>query len=187
MITRKLTFAFFLSFAVLLGSGSVSLQAQVAPTAFRNPISLSVGGMGSVFNPEYPNYVSYRLGGVGAYVDVNLFHGIGVEAEGRWQRLREFQGISQDNDLIGPRVRLRHVWRATPYVKVLGGFSNMNFGIYNATGRFTTIAFGGGVDIRLTRRWTVRPIDVEYQWWPDFLGDSLTPRGASAGISYRIF
>jgi opacity protein-like surface antigen len=184
MITRKPTFAFFLSFAVLLGSGSVALRAQVAPTAFKSPISLSVGGMGSVFNPYY---ISNKLGGVGAYVDVNLFHGIGIEAEGRWQRFHEFEGISQDNYLIGPRVRLKHIWRATPYVKVLGGYSHMNFEDNIATGRFTTIAFGGGVDIHLTHRWTVRPIDIEYQYWPDFLGDSLTPHGVSAGVSYRIF
>ena len=184
MMTRKLAFAFSLFSVVLLGIGPAALKAQVVPSAFKSPISLSVGGMGSVFDPDY---VSNKLGGLGAYVDLNLFHGLGIEAEGRWQRFNEYQGISQDNYLIGPRVRIRHIWHVTPYVKVLGGYSHMNFEDNIATGRFTTIAFGGGVDIRLTRRLTVRPFDAEYQYWPSFLGGSLSPYGASAGMSYRIF
>lgn len=184
MMIRKFAFVFSLFCIVLLGTGPAALRAQVVPSAFKSPISLSVGGMGSVFDP---NYVSNKLGGLGTYVDLNLFHGIGIEAEGRWQRFHEYQGISQDNYLIGPRVRIRHIWRLTPYVKVLGGYSHMNFEDGIATGRFTTIAFGGGVDIHLTRRWTVRPFDAEYQYWPNFLGSSLSPYGASAGISYRIF
>jgi len=184
MIIRESPFAFFLSIIVMLGAGSPSLRAQVVPSALRSPISLTVGGTTSVFDPDY---IPTKLVGLGAYVDVNLFRGIGVEGEGRWQRFHEYQGISQDNYLIGPRVQLRHFWRARPYVKALGGFSNMNFEDGIGTGRFTTFAFGGGVDIHLTRRWTVRAIDAEYQYWPSFLSVTLSPYGASAGISYRVF
>ena len=172
------------SIVLVLGVASATSQAQVAPSAFRSPFSLTVGGTTSVFDP---NYIPTKLVGLGVYVDVNLFHGIGVEGEGRWQRFHEYQGISQDNYLIGPRVQLRHFWRARPYVKALGGISNMNFEEGIGTGRFTTLAFGGGVDLHLTRRWTVRAIDAEYQYWPRFLGGTLSPYGASAGISYRIF
>ncbi len=98
-----------------------------------------------------------------------------------------YQGISQDNYLIGPRVKVLHLWRAQPYVKALGGFSNMNFGGGSGTGRFTTLAFGGGIDLRVTRRWSVRAVDFEYQYWPTFLNSYLTPYGVSAGASYRIF
>jgi hypothetical protein len=184
MIPKKLAFAIFLSSAVLFVAGPAVMRAQVAPSAFRSPISLTVGGTASVFDPDY---ISNKLGGVGAYMDLNVFHGIGVEAEGRWQRFHEFEGVSQDNYLIGPRVQLKHFWLARPYVKVLGGFSNMNFEEGLGSGRFTTLAFGGGVDIHVTRRWSVRAIDVEYQYWPTFLDGSLSPYGASAGISYRIF
>jgi Outer membrane protein beta-barrel domain len=182
MIFRKLSLAFLLSPAVLLFANLAS--AQVAPTALRSPLSLTVGGTVSVFDP---NYISNKLIGFGGYVDLNVFHGIGVEAEGRWQRFHEYQGISQDNYLIGPRVQILHLWRARPYVKALGGFSNMNFGPGEGNGRFTTLAFGGGVDLHLTRHWSVRPVDVEYQYWPTFFNGSLTPVGVSAGVSYRIF
>jgi len=83
-------------------------------------------------------------------------------------------------------VKVLHFWKAQPYVKALGGFSNMNFGKYG-TGRFTTIAFGGGIDLRVTRRISIRAIDAEYQFYPSFLGSDLQPYGLSAGIGYRIF
>ena len=146
-----------------------------------------MGGTVSAFDPDY---IQNKAVGIGAYADLNLFHGIGIEGVARWQRFHDAYGISQDNYLVGPRYKLHHVWRAQPYVKALGGFSNMNFGNYGyyaGTGRFTTIAFGGGVDFHLTRRITVRAIDAEYQWWPSFLGTSLNPYGVSAGASYRIF
>lgn len=182
MTWNKRFFAFFFFFFLLLNSGWI--RAQVAPAAFKSPISLTAGGMVSAFEPDYiPN----KLAGVGAYVDLNIFHGIGIEAEGRWQHIHETYGISQDNYLIGPRVKVLHIWRAQPYVKALGGFSNMNFEDNIAHGRFTTVAFGGGIDIKVTRRWSVRAIDAEYQIWPKFLGSNLQPYGASVGIGYRIF
>jgi hypothetical protein len=174
-------------FLLLLSALSTGIAgAQVAPTAFKSPLSLTVGGMVSGFQPDY---VNYKLGGVGTYIDLNIFHGIGIEAEGRWQRFHELDGISQDNYLVGPRVKVLHIWRAQPYVKALGGFSEMNFGTFsgNETGRFTTFAFGGGVDLKLSRRWSVRPIDAEYQIWPYFGNSTLSPYGLSAGIGYRIF
>lgn len=183
MIVKRSCFAFFLICVVVLGTATRGAGAQTAPAAFKGSLSLSAGGMVSVFQPDY---VDYKLGGIGAYVDLNVFHGYGIEAEGRWQHFHEYYGVSQDNYLIGPRKKIFHFWRAQPYVKVLGGFSNMNFGQDIGTGRFTTIAFGGGADIRLDRRWSVRG-DYEYQWWPDFLGGRLNPYGVSLGMSYRIF
>ncbi len=184
MIIKKTTSSLLLFLAVLMGAGVASMQAQVVPSVIKSPISLTVGGTVSAFDPDY---IQNKLVGVGAFVDVSIFHGIGVEAEGRWQRFHETAEISQDNYLIGPRVQVLHFWRLRPYAKALGGFSNMNFEQGIGTGRFTTLAFGGGVDIKVTRRWSVRAIDAEYQYWPSFLGGSLSPYGVSAGVSYRIF
>ena len=171
-------------FCAAISSPNAAL-AQVTPTAFRSPISLSVGGEISGFDPRYgPN----KLLGIGAYADLNLLpHGIGIEGEARWQRFHSIDSIAQDNYLIGPRVKILHFWRAQPYVKVLAGFSNMNFGEGIGTGRFTTLSYGGGLDIKLTRRISLRAIDVEYQQWPSFFGTSLYPYGGNVGVSYRIF
>lgn len=158
--------------------------AQAAPAAFRESVTLDLGGTASVFDPDY---VPTKLVGVGGYLDLNLFHGVGVEAEGRWQRWHAYEDITQDNYLLGPRIKVKHFWKAQPYIKVLGGLSHMNFEYGYATGRFTTVAAGGGIDIHLSHRWTVRAADFEYQEWPTFLKSSLSPYGVSSGISYRIF
>ncbi len=183
-LCTRFSCALFLLLALLVGTPSQSLHAQVKPAVFRSPFSLTVGGTASGFAPDY---VPQKLIGVGAYVDVNIFHGIGVEAEGRWQRFNSYQSITQDNYLIGPRVKVLSFWKARPYVKVLGGFSTMNFEQSIASGRFSTLAGGGGIDLQLTRRISLRAIDAEYQWWPKFLGGSLKPYGVSVGVGYRVF
>jgi hypothetical protein len=56
------------------------------------------------------------------------------------------------------------------------------------------ITYGGGVDYRLNRKFTIRCADFEFQQWPVTssgpLGSSsftIRPYGLSAGMSYRIF
>jgi hypothetical protein len=43
------------------------------------------------------------------------------------------------------------------------------------------------VDIKLTKRISVRAIDFEFQQWPKWLNSSLAPYGASVGVGYKIF
>ncbi|HTJ29266.1 MAG TPA: outer membrane beta-barrel protein [Acidobacteriaceae bacterium] len=166
-------------------------MGQVKPSAYSRPYSLTVGAEASAFQSDY--FVNNKLGGVGAYFDLNLWHGLGIEGEARWLRFNQFDHIHEDNYLVGPRLKVLHVWRAQPYVKGLIGFSNMDLGpdyfdpSKDDTGRFTTYALGGGVDIKVTRRWSVRAIDFEYQKYPYFGGSTLTPYGGSVGIGYRIF
>ena len=83
--------------------------------------------------------------------------------------------INEDNYLIGPRVPiLRSLHgRFTPYGKVLFGFANMNFEYSYAYGRFTDIAYGGGVDLKLTQAVHLRALDFEYQQWPNWINGSL--------------
>ena len=165
--------------------------------------------MASIFQPDfaggwnrttgYPlaQASNYPLFGVGAYVDVKFTRWMQVEAEGRWLRFNQFNNIYQDNYLIGPRVPVFRFWdrtkygesyRATAYVKALGGFSEMNFdSLPGDHGRFTDLAFGGGLDVKLTKRISLRAVDFEYQYWPLWGNSSLSPYGASMGIGYRVF
>ena len=132
---------------------------------------------------ESPN----RLYGAGAYVDLKFSRWAQIEAEGRWLRFNQFVDIYQDNYVIGPRIPIHHFGRFTPYGKALAGFSNMNFELNAAHGRFTTVAFGGGVDYKLSKKLTIRCADFEYQYWPEWLNSSLSPYGLSAGASYKVF
>jgi hypothetical protein len=184
---------------ILFAAGAVSVGAQVVPSATSGHISLTAGALASAFQPDYaccavaataPN----RLYGVGAFVDVRFTRWVQVEAEGRWQRFNEFQGINEDNYLIGPRLPIHHFrfLKATPYVKALAGLGKMDFEADNAWGRYAALAYGGGVDFRLTKRFIARG-DFEYQqWlrWPDIPGVANTaffPYGASVGVGYKIF
>lgn len=184
--------SFFLTLG-LLGAGSLAASAQVAPAATRGQFSVSAGGIASAFQPDYagggiPGAGPNRLYGLGAYVDVKFTRWIQAEAEGRWLKFNQFDNINQSNYLIGPRIPIHTYWRATPYAKVLFGFSNMNYEFNEATGRYTTIAYGGGVDIKLTRKVSLRAFDFEYQQWPDWYNhQALYPYGASIGASYKIF
>jgi opacity protein-like surface antigen len=147
--------------------------------------------MASAFQPDYAGgFVSgnsaNRLYGAGAFVDVNFTRWFQVEAEGRWLRFNQFVDINETNYLIGPRLQIHRFGRFTPYAKALAGYGMMNFEFNEATGRFTALAYGGGVDVKLTPRISARG-DFEFQQWPRWLGnEELYPYGASVGISYRI-
>jgi hypothetical protein len=192
MLIRRLIVALF---SILFAAGALSARAQVVSSATRQRHSLTVGGLGSAFQTDYRGGGVAQAGphplyGLGAYVDFKYSRWIQIEAESRWLRLNPYLDIRQDNYLIGPRLPLERLRfrQATPYAKILVGFGTMNFEYNAAYGRYADIAYGGGVDITLTKRITVRAIDFEYQQWPQWLlNSSLSPYGASMGVSYKIF
>jgi len=162
---------------------------------------MTVGAMASGFQPDFAGYwalgsnglyypvagtVNQPLFGPGAFVDVRFRRWVQLEGEARWLRFNRPNDIHQDNYLVGPRIPVYRFWKATLYGKALGGFSRMDLG-YGYHGNFTAIAFGGGMDIKLTRKISIRAFDGEYQYWPSWGNTKLTPYGASAGISYKIF
>jgi hypothetical protein len=169
-------------------------SAQAAPSAYGRQLTLTAGGIGSVFQPDYqgggvPGASPNLLFGFGGYADVQFSRWFGIEAEGRWQRFHQYADIHQDNYLLGYRLPLQQLrfWNFTPYAKVLAGYGKMTFEYNDAHGRFTDLAYGGGLDMNTGSRWTIRPVDFEYQQWPSWLGSTLHPWGFSAGIGYRIF
>ena len=188
---------------ILLAVAATAVSAQVVPAARARRFSITVGGMASGFQPDFagdwacgrtscPPYfpvagtVNQPLIGPGAFVDLKFSRWIQLEGEARWMRFNRYQDIHEDNYLIGPRVPVFQFRKATFYGKALGGFSRMDLG-YGYHGTFTTIAFGGGMDVRLTRKISIRAFDGEYQYWPAWGNSKLMPYGASAGVSYRIF
>lgn len=177
----------------LLISGMHFAGAQSAPTAYGRHVSLNAGALGSAFQPDYkgggvPSANSSLLIGIGAYADAQFSRWFGIEAEGRWLRFNQYADIHQDNYLVGYRLPLQQLkfWSFTPYAKVLVGYGTMNFEYNNAHGRFTDIAYGGGLDMHTGGRLTFRPVDFELQQWPNWLGTTLHPWGYSAGVSWRI-
>jgi hypothetical protein len=182
---KRSTLAFlFIAFSLAV----VSARAQVVPSATSHTLSVSAGALGSMFQPDYagegfaqtsPN----RLYGIGAYVDVHFSRWVQVEAEGRWMPFNERfdPPNSEDTYLIGPRIPIVTVHRVSPYGKFLVGLGSGGF----LNGDTFVLAYGGGVDVRLTHRFTLRAVEFEYQQWR--VNPTLYPYGGSVGISYKIF
>ena len=121
-------------FSLLLVAVTLPVRAQVAPSAYAKGISVTGGGEVSAFQPDYagfgiPQTSTNRLYGIGGFVDAKFTPWIQIEAEGRWLRFNQLDGIYEDNWLIGPRLPIYKLrfWRATPYGKVLIGYGHLNF------------------------------------------------------------
>jgi hypothetical protein len=179
----------------------VSAHGQVVPSATERAFSVRAGALASAFQPDYTNEGlaetgPYRLYGVGAYVDARFTRWIQPELEMRWGRFNEWtcnnqcSGVDENTYSIGDRVPIITFHKFTPYGKVLVGLGNASW----LNGTAFVLTYGGGVDYRLNRKFTIRCADLEYQQWPVTstgpLGSTsftIHPYGLSAGLSYRVF
>jgi hypothetical protein len=196
-----------ISFSIMLIVTAICADAQVVHSATGRGMSITVGGMGSIFQPDYANNwkctqstpnsslycvpvagaSDYPLFGLGTYVDVKFSHWVQIEAEARWLRFNKYSGISQNNYLIGPRVPIHRFGKAQIYGKALVGDAKMTFDKAGTSGSYTALAFGGGTDIKLDKHWSLRFPDIEYQYYPKWNNSSLSPYGASVGVGYTLF
>ncbi len=185
----------FLLICVLIAT-TASASSQAIESATARQLTITAGGLFSGFNPgsgligpglQASGGGNYLLG-LGTYVDVHFTHWIQIEGEARWLRFNQYAGEHEDNYLIGPKVPIHQFGRANVYGKVMIGLGKMTFPNNYGYGTFTALAYGGGVDYKLTRKLSLRAIDFEYQQWPVWLNNSaLNPYGFSAGVGYRVF
>ena len=184
---------FALCFFAVSFAAAGSLHGQVAPSATERSLTVRAGAFASVFQPDYyapwgvegtsPN----RIYGPGAYVDIHVSRWIQPEVEMRWLRFNAQYGVDQDTYSIGERLPIVNFHKFTPYGKFLVGLGHGSW----LTGNALVLSYGGGVDYRLSRRFTLRAADLEYQRWfvsSPLIGDfAVKPYGVSAGMSYRVF
>lgn len=172
---------------LVLTAGFFPARAQVAPAAIGRRLVVNAGGEFSSFQPDFAGerYAQHTqdLYGIGAWVDADFTRWVQIEAEGRWLHWNKYASdIDQNTYMIGPRVPILDDFHGfTPYGKFLFGWGSGAF----LTGRTTTWAYGGGVDYRLGRKFTVRCFDFEYQDWD--VTPTLHPYGYSVGLSYKVF
>jgi hypothetical protein len=96
--------------------------------------------------------------------------------------------IGEDSYLIGPRY-VFHYNRVHPYIKAMGGFGRFQYQYDNAphaTYTYKIYTLGGGVDFQATPRINVRAIDFEYQKWPGFPTNGLSPLVFTIGAAYSF-
>jgi hypothetical protein len=179
-------------FCIVIATFALSASGQVVPSATARAPKITAGGFGSMFQPDYAgSFIAQtspnRLYGVGAFVDVRLNRWVGVEGEAQWLRFNQFYwgnpptGNGENTYSIGPKVPIRTYKGLTPYGKFLVGMGGGPF----LNGHSTVLTYGGGVDYRLSKKFTLRAFDFEYQQWT--MTPTLYPYGGSVGIGYKIF
>lgn len=171
-------------FACVLGLTTWS-HAQATPTASRTG-SLQVGGGFTYARPDF----SVPIKGLTIYGDYDFLRHFGIEGDVHLINLITPADISEDTYLVGPRYRF-HYHRFTPYAKALFGVGRFGYQYPSQWGRAATYTYGvyslgGGVDFRATRHVNIRPFDIEFQKWPGFPQNGLSPIVMTFGAAYTF-
>jgi opacity protein-like surface antigen len=142
----------------------VSVRAQEGPSK----VDVFVGYSFLQANPSTPTLDSFHVNGGsvnGAYNFTSWLSGVadfGGYTNGNIGR-GGFAG-TMSTYLFGPRVSYRHFRRITPFGQVLFGVARTNAAAFETSTSQNALAMtaGGGVNYRLTRHFTFRPLQVEY-------------------------
>ena len=176
-------------FAVVAGiCAGVPARAQVQPSVKISGLPLGVGGGISDYSLDYGP--GRRMLGFSGWADYELFHGLGIEAEGTailFDKPSSLQRMKQDTIKGRAIYRARPFWGVRPYVKALIGIGSIDFPSANPLythDTYTVEALGGGVEYRVWNTVYVRG-DYEYQIWNQYHGPhNLTPNGFTIGATY---
>ncbi|MDE1156649.1 MAG: outer membrane beta-barrel protein [Acidobacteriaceae bacterium] len=158
-------------------------SAQAVPAASGPGFYLSAGVAGSAFQVDYGQRI---LGGVNIFADLHVRSRYSLEGEVRLLRFHTDEQVTQTHLLVGPRVEVFHRGPVHVYGKFLIGGGFMRFPFDYATGSYFALAPGAGIEIPLGSRVTWRPVDVEYQSWPQFTYGNLHPYGISSGVRFQL-
>jgi len=160
------------------------LHAQATSTASRAGVA-QIGIGASLANPDYS---PSKIKGLSVYGTFDFTRHWGIEGDIHRVSMITPSDIGEDSYLLGPRYVFRHN-RFSPYAKALLGFGRFQYQYDYAphtTYTYKIYAFGGGLDIRATQHINVRAIDLEYQQWPGFPTNGLTPIMGTAGVAYAF-
>ncbi len=153
-------------------------------------VELSGGYAYTQFNAGqgWPNANGF-FGGVG----LNLTNWLQIYGEGSWQAGSIPQGNTR---IIGDHIGARFYARPpsgtgmlNPFAELLVGVSRLDLNLTAAHQHFSEHGFsfkaGGGLDLKLTRHWSVRAIDVDYYRTP-FLESHQNNLWLSAGVVFTF-
>ncbi len=169
---------------------SLPARSQVAPTVKVSGLPLSVGGGLSDYSLDYGP--GRRMLGFSEWADYEVFHGLGIEAEGTEIFLDKpavLVRMNQDTIKGGVIYKARSFWGLRPYAKGLIGLGSIDFPSDNPLythDTYTVEALGGGVEYHVWNSVSVRG-DYEYQMWNHYQSpNNLTPNGFTIGATYSF-
>ncbi len=149
-----------------IGFGLLTLSAVVATAQETTTPKVEVGLNYSWLHVNSANYDYQRTGNGGSgYVEYNLNRTVGLVGDfGGYANTRAGINDKALTYLFGPRFNMRRFERFTPYAQFLFGgayaWSGPN-GFQQNQNTFATAA-GGGLDYNLSKRISIKPIQVEY-------------------------
>lgn len=167
------------------------VHGQAVPSARGGVQSLWVGAEYASFQAGFPVGSSFRMNGIGGFVNYNWNHQVGIEGHVRILNLNTWNGESQQDYLAGPRYTFLHSNKLRPYAAFQLGMVHIQYPFSMGSGNSFALAPGGGLEYRLSRKWSVRGA-YEFQILrntPSFTNEpqfSVKPSGFTGGISYRI-
>ena len=162
-----------------------SLRAQDGPSRIE-----LYGGYGFVrFNintnvsGQAPSQTYNGNGGGGELVfNASSWFGITGDVQGYWAT------NTANTTIHGPRINFRH-GKVTPFAQVLLGGVVTSSGIQQEGWQsHFAIATGGGIDVRISRHFSIRPVQAEYFMTkiPDGLNNRQNNFRFGAGIVFRF-
>jgi opacity protein-like surface antigen len=176
--------------AALITLATLPVFAQVAPAVKVGGLPLGVGAGVSDYSLDFGP--GRRMIGVSAWADYNLFHGLGIEAEGTsiFANKPDVLTRMKQNTIKGGAIyRARPFFGIRPYAKGLVGLGRIDFPSRNPLythDTFTMYAAGGGAEYRIWKTLFARG-DYEYEFWPKVLGPhTLNPNGYTIGATYYL-
>jgi opacity protein-like surface antigen len=149
-------------------------------------IRFNINASATVLQPPAETFNAHGGGGQFVY-NVNNWLGVLGDVSGYWATNATKAGAAMPY-LFGPRISLRR-GKIVPFAQVLAG------GILTSSGIQTigwqshfAMAVGGGVDVRVSRHVSIRPVEAEYFLTkiPDGLNNRQNNFRAGAGIVLRF-
>lgn len=163
-------------------------MAQVRPPVEGSSITFAAGAGFSAFKTDFATHPMY---GITAFGDATLHDRYGLEVEGRTIQFDKFANqygsLREDTIAGGGRYVFLH-GKYKPYVKALAGIGSIDFpDLSDPTyhhDTFTIYEIGGGLDYKLRTHICLRA-EYDYQRWPAWFPNGLTPSGATIGAYWR--
>jgi outer membrane immunogenic protein len=120
-------------------------------------------------NPSTSGIDSFSMNGGSASLAYNANHWLSAVADFGGYHTNNILGTGIDGTLstylFGPRISYRRDSRITPFGQVLFGVAHIgghNGLAFSGSNNSFAMAIGGGVDFRVSERFSIRPLQVDY-------------------------
>jgi peptidoglycan-associated lipoprotein len=181
---------------VLLSFTLILVPAKLAIVRAQSMSLLEAGGNYNYMHTNAPpgGCGCFSLNGAAGWISYNRFGPLAIVGELSVQHassvLGSGTGLTLTSYQAGPRYRFRQVRRFVPFVQVLLGGSRASGSYASDMGLSNAFAatMGGGIDVELTSRVTVRAFQADYAFlhFPNGVNDHQNNFRISMGIAFRL-